>query len=79
MAQFFSLAKRFVSEQESLNYRGAMICSILAEGNRDRKKRSKPFTPDDFMPKKKGKVKLTGKQMKDQIEMINVALGGEVR
>jgi len=78
LAQFHSLAKEYASEQEMLNYRGAMICSIIAEVNRDRKKRSKPFTPNDFMPKKK-KMKLTGEQMRDQIEALNIALGGEVK
>lgn len=53
---------------------------MVAETHRDRKKRSKPFTPDDFMPKKKEvKVQLTGEQMKEQLGMINAALGGEVK
>jgi len=55
-----------------------MICSVIAEVNRDRKRRKKPFTPDDFMPKKKAKVQLTGEQMKAQLGFINAALGGEV-
>lgn len=77
LAQYDSLAKEYVSEQEMLNYRGALICSIIAEVNRDPKKRSKPFTPSDFMPKKK--MKLTDKQMTDQIKALNIALGGEVK
>lgn len=76
LAQFNSLAKRYAFEQETLDYRGALICSIIAEVNRDKKKRSRPFTPKDFMLKKK--VKLTVEQMKNQIEAINIALGGEV-
>lgn len=59
-----------------LNYRTAMICSIIAEVNRDHKKRKKPFTPNDFMPKKK--VKLTDEQMLEQIKSLNIAFGGEV-
>jgi len=55
-----------------------MICSVIAEVNRDRKRRKKPFTPDDFMPKKKAKTQLTGEQMKAQLGFINAALGGEV-
>lgn len=54
-----------------------MICSVIAEVNRDSKKRKKPFTPDDFMPKKRRK--LTGEQMVNQVEAINIALGGEVK
>lgn len=78
LAQFYSLAKEYASEQEMLNYRGAMICSIIAEVNRDRKKRSKPFTPDDFMPKKR-KPKLTSEQIMNQVKGLNIALGGEVK
>jgi len=61
-----------------LNYRGAMICSVIAEVNRDRKKRSKAYTPSDFMPKKK-KAELTGEQMMEQIKVLNIVLGGEVK
>lgn len=78
LAQFNSLAERFASEQEVLNYRGAMICAVIAEVNRDRKKRSKPYTPNFFMPKKE-KGKLTGEQIMNQIEVINMTLGGEVK
>lgn len=78
LAQFNSLAKLYASEQETLNYRVALVCSVIAEVNRDKKKRSKPYTPSDFMPKKK-KMKLTGEQMMDQIKAVNIALGGEVK
>jgi len=78
LAQFNALAERFISEQESLNYRAALVCSVIAEVNRDRKKRTKPFTPQDFMPKKK-KAKLTGEQTMEQIKVLNTMLGGEVK
>ena len=51
LAQFDALARRYKDEQRRLDYRSAMICSILAEINRDRKRRPRPFSPDDFMPK----------------------------
>ena len=66
--------ERYIAEQEMLSYRAAMICSVIAEVNRDPKKRKRAFTPDDFMPKKRGK--LTGEQMASQVEAINIALGG---
>lgn len=76
MAQFHALAKEYKTEQETLNYRSAQICSVIA--NAPYKKRD--FKPKDFMPKKeKPKVQLTGEQMKGQLEMINAALGGEVK
>lgn len=81
MAQFNALAERFTLEQEELDYRSALICSIIAEVNRDTKKRSKPFTPVDFMPKRRlnqKTAKLTDEQMINQLQAINIALGGEV-
>lgn len=33
----------------------AILCSIVANANRDPKKRSKPFTQADFMPKREWK------------------------
>ena len=76
LAQFYSLAKEYGNEQEMLNYRGAMICSVIAEVNRDRKKRKRPFTPADFMPKKKRR-EMTDEQMLEQIMEVNAELGGE--
>lgn len=29
----------------------ALICSVIANTHRDPKRRSKPYTPDDFLPK----------------------------
>ena len=55
LAQFDVLVRRYKGEQRRLDYRSAMICSILAEINRDRKRRIKPFSPEDFMPKEEAK------------------------
>lgn len=76
LAQLNSLAERFASEQEMLNYRGALICSVIAEVNRNKKKRSRPYTFKDFMPKKR-RGKLTGEEMLERIVAMNAALGGE--
>lgn len=78
LAQFASLAERYETEQERDDYHSALICCVLAEINRDPKKRDKPFVPADFMARKKEqKEPLTGEQMKVQLEMINSALGGK--
>jgi hypothetical protein len=58
-----------------LQYRAALICSVLAEINRDKKKRPKPFTPQDFMPKKK----LTKEQMMNNAKALTMMLGGEIK
>jgi hypothetical protein len=60
-----------------LDYRFALICTLLAEVNRDRKKRPKPFKPQDFMPQREHKV-LNNDQMKKRLEMINIMLGGKI-
>jgi len=72
------LVKEYVFEQERLDYRAALICSVIAEVNRNRKKRKKPYTPKDFMPKEKRR-RMTGEQMAEQLKLINIALGGEAK
>lgn len=34
----------------------ALIASVLANVNRDKRKKHTPFTPEDFMPKHRGSV-----------------------
>ena len=80
LAQYNALAKQFIIGQETLDFRSAQICWIIAEVNRDRKKRSKAYTPKDFMPRREAKEapkKLTGEQMLERVKMINIALGGK--
>lgn len=61
-----------------MDYRAALICSIIAEVNRNPKKRSKAFTPKDFMPKREAKKELTGEEMLQRAKMIALTLGGTV-
>ena len=58
-----------------MNFRTALLCSIIAEPYRDKKKRPKPFTPDDFMPKPRKSMK--GEQMAKRMEKINTILRGK--
>ncbi|MHB1042368.1 MAG: phage tail assembly protein T [Eubacteriales bacterium] len=46
--------KRFSLKQERKDYRAALICSVLANIYRDEKKKLYPFTPADFMSRKRG-------------------------
>jgi hypothetical protein len=43
----------------------SLMCSIIAEPNRDRKSRAKPYGPDDFNPwaKPKKPPVITGKEL----------------
>lgn len=74
MAQFDSLCARHKEDQRRLDYRTALICTYLAEPHRNRKKRSKPFIPEDFMPKPRMSVK--SEQIARRMEKINTILRG---
>ena len=58
----------------------AIICSVIANVNRDAKKRPRPFIPEDFLPlfyKSKGITKGLKKQSVE--EMRNVLSGMSVK
>ena len=78
LREFNALSERFKENQKWLNYRSALICSIIANVNRNPKKKSKAWTPDDFMPAREQKM-MTDEQMYAQVQAINVILGGEVK
>jgi len=56
--------------------RTARICMILANINRDSKRRKKPYSEEDFIPKPK--KKMTVEQMELLLKAITMSLGGEV-
>lgn len=52
------------------------ICSIIANANRDTKKRRKPYVEEDFMSgRKKG---LTPEQFATMLKATTLACGGEI-
>lgn len=55
-----------------------MVASVIAETNRNPKKRNRPFTPADFMPKRRRGAQ-TPEQQAALLRALTVALGGEVR
>ena len=55
-----------------------MVCTIIAEVFRDRKKRIRPFTPDDFMLKEEPEA-IDDPKMKRAIKRMSQMLGGEER
>ena len=74
--EFNALSERYKSNHDWQNYRAALICSVLANIWRDPKKR-RPFTPDDFMPKKELKQQ-SPEQMLMNVKLLNAAFGGKV-
>ena len=64
LKEFNALSERYGVNQEWLNYRAALICSVLANIARDPKKKGTPYIPRDFMPGgKQPYQKQTAKQM----------------
>jgi len=64
-----------------LDYRNALICTVIANANRNPKKKSTPFTVLDFMPGEQPpeEKKQSPEQMMQRIKIMNAALGGKVQ
>ena len=64
-----------------LDFRSALICAVIANVNRNPKKRHSPFKPSDFMPRREEQEpeKQFPEQMLQRIKIMNAALGGKVR
>jgi len=59
-----------------LNYRAALVAWSNIEPNRDPKKRRRPFTPQDFMPRLRPDVPPSPETVKDKARLWNALLGG---
>ena len=57
-------------------YRNAMLMSLHANMNRDPKKRSEPYTPDDFLPYGQKKKALPAKFLADGLK---AAFAGRIK
>jgi len=79
MKEFNALIIRYDNNHDWLNYRAALICSVLANIWRGKSKRI--FKPADFIPGTiQGKQKpQTSKQMLATVKMLNAAFGGSVK
>lgn len=53
-----------------MDFRTGIICAVLANINRNRKKRAKPYTPRDFMPVY-GKKKQTPEEMLETVKAMS--------
>lgn len=74
LREFFYLMKRHNAEQERRDLRAALICSVIANVNRDPKK-GKSYQPKDFMPKKRQQQ--TPEQMLQTVKALNRLYGGK--
>ena len=75
MRELNALIKRDKNNHEWLNYRSALICSVMA--NAWLKPKNTPYTPQDFMPVQESKTQ-NPDQIFNTISLINAAAGGTV-
>lgn len=76
--EFDKLLDRWEGEIERADLRSATVACIIAECNRDTKKRQRPFTPGDFMYSKKKKTdRMTAETMLKTVEEMNKLFGGK--
>ena len=77
LAQFDALVRQHIEEQKKLDSRTALICTVLANINRNPKKKSKAFTVEDFMPKyEKAKETKSAEEMLETVKLWNQILRG---
>lgn len=62
--------------EERADTRSAIVAATVANTARDPKKRRRPFTWQEFMPRFERKQSQTWEQQLRIVEMFNVALGG---
>jgi hypothetical protein len=68
------------AKRDQADHRAALICAVLANIYRDKKRKSTPFKPEDFMPEYEQKVKKqqTPEEQFAIVKMLNAAFGGNV-
>ena len=75
--EFYLLAERYKETEKMLDYRQGIVATLLANSNRDPKKRKKPYVPSDFFPSlsHKKKVAKSPEQLYKMAEVITKVLG----
>lgn len=61
--------------KKEADFRAGVIASVYANVHRDKKKKTAPYKPQDFMPVEK-KPEQNWKTQLKIVEMLNVAFGG---
>ncbi len=80
MLEYNALAQRYTEEiklnADMQTHNAALICASIYEQNRDRKKRAKPFTPADFLPKEGQEPGKKRKQTAVEMLAVFQTMGG---
>lgn len=77
LAQLKALRDRKQEADRRQDYRSALICSVLANLQRNPQKRSQPYTPDDFMLSRK-KQKPDQGYLLEKMKRLTLRFGGEL-
>lgn len=73
--EFNALSGRWRDEQKRLDSRVALIAALIANANRDPKRRKKPYAVEDFMPKERQRK--SANQMLETVKVLHAAFGGK--
>lgn len=74
--EFKAIYEGWKVREERADRRIARLCSLIANVNRNPKKRSKAFVEEDFIPKVKTKKKQTNEDMMSMVLAMHKAYGG---
>ena len=75
LAQFDALATEYEAERERLDYRAALVSTVVANSHLG--PGQKPYAVDDFMPRREPTVQ-TPEQQLALITVWNAAMGGTI-
>lgn len=75
---FEAYTERVKNENKMQDFRTARILCMLANINRDKKKRPRAYTENDFMPREKKRTQ-TAEEMATICKAIALSFGGEVK
>jgi hypothetical protein len=76
MREYEALLQRRDSGQEFKLYNAAAIVCAIYNVNRDTKRHPDPFTPEEFLGKKKIPKQQTPEQMLEMVKALHAAFGG---
>ena len=72
LKEFGLLVDRYLESEERNDRRAGRICALLANINRDPKKRQKPYNEDDFIPRGQERKIQTAEEQKAILAGIGV-------
>jgi len=76
MREYEALLERRLSAQEYTLYNTAAVVCAVYNVNRDTKRHPDPFTPEEFIGKKKKTKEQTPEQMLEVVKGLHVVFGG---